>query len=369
MSPVFERMAERAHEQVVHCVDPVSGLRAIIAVHDTTLGPALGGCRMWPYETEDEALEDVLRLSRGMTYKAAVAGLNLGGGKAVILGDARRDKSELLLRAFGRFVHSLGGRYITAEDVGTSVPDMEWVRMETPYVTGIARALGGSGDPSPMTARGVYIGMKASARWLHGTDDLSRFRVAVQGLGATGTHLARHLHAEGVRLVVTDIDPERVSRAVAEFGAQAVVEDAIYTTGAEIFAPCALGGVVNDETLRRLTCSIIAGSANNVLADEDRHGTLLREKGILYAPDFVINSGGLINVANELEGYHEDRAKLQVDKIGDVLTEIYEVSREAGMPTIQAANRVAERRIQRLGGLSRMWVGPQRSLFPRVGRG
>jgi leucine dehydrogenase len=355
---VFDRMIHRDHEQVVFCNDKATGLRAIIAIHDTTLGPALGGCRMWTFASEDEALEDVLRLSRGMTYKAAVAGLNLGGGKAVIIGDPKKDKSEALFRAFGRFVHSLGGRYITAEDVGTSVHDIEWVRAETPYVTGIGRALGGSGDPSPMTALGVYTGMKACTRWLEDTRELSGFKVAIQGLGHTGYWLASYLHQDGVKMVVTDIDEDRVRHVAEEFDAQPVGPDEIYETDAQIFAPCALGGVVNDETIDRLKCRIIAGSANNVLKDEDRHGPMLRKKNILYAPDFVINSGGLINVANELEGYNQERVKRQIEKIYYILKEIFEVSKREDIPTGVAANRVAEARIQSMLTLKNTWVGP-----------
>jgi leucine dehydrogenase len=362
---IFERMAHRDHEQVVFCSDRASGLRAIIAVHNTTLGPALGGCRMWPYATESEALEDVLRLSRGMTYKAAVAGLNLGGGKAVIMGDPKKDKSEALFRSFGRFVHSLGGRYITAEDVGTGVREIEWVRMETPYVTGIGRALGGSGDPSPMTAWGVYIGMKACTRRAFQTSDLSRFTVAIQGLGSTGYWLAKYLHQDGVRLFVTDIDEDRVRQAVEEFGAEGVSPDAIYDLDVDVFAPCALGGVINDDTLKRLRCKIVAGSANNVLAEEERHGPMLREKGILYAPDYVINCGGLINVANEIEGYNAERAKRQVEHVYDVLDEIFEITKREDIPAAVAANRVAEQRIARLAATQRTWVGNQEVHLPR----
>jgi len=355
---VFQGMSDRDHEQVVFCSDPASGLRAIIAIHNTTLGPALGGTRMWTYDTEAEALRDVLRLSRGMTYKAAVAGLNLGGGKAVILGDAKRHKNERLFRAFGRYVHSLSGRYITAEDVGTSVNDMEWVRMETPYVTGISRALGGSGDPSPMTAWGVYVGMQACAQRAFGTDDLSQFRVAIQGLGATGHWLARYLHEDGVKLFVTDIDEDRVSEAVERFGAEAVAPDRITRVDAEIFAPAALGGIVDDAFIEHSTFKIVAGSANNQLKEEERHGPMLREKGVLYAPDFVINSGGLINVANELEGYNQERAKRNVDMVRHILARVFDVADAEDVPTYQAANLVAERRIASMSDLKDFWLNP-----------
>ncbi len=363
--PVFEYMSMRDHEQVVFCSDESVGLRAIIALHNTTLGPGLGGCRMWTYASEEDAVRDVLRLSRGMTFKAAVAGLNLGGGKAIIIGDPKKQKSEALFRSFGRFVHSLGGRYITAEDVGTSVGDMRWVRMETPYVTGIARALGGSGDPSPMTSWGAYVGMKACTRWAFGTDQLSDLRVAIQGLGHTGYWLAKYLHQDGVKLYVTDIDEERVQAVVDEFGAEAVATDSIYDVDAEIFAPCALGAVVNDDTLSRFKFKIIAGTANNVLEQEEVHGPMLREQGILYAPDFVINSGGLINVANELEGYDSERAKLQIEKIDDILTEIFEITKAHDIPTSMAANKVAEARLEMGAQLKRTWVGHQKLTDPR----
>ncbi len=362
---VFESMGRKDHEQVVYCSDKSTGLRAIIAVHDTTLGPALGGCRMWTFENEEAALEDVLRLSRGMTYKAAVAGLNLGGGKAVIIGDPKKQKTETLFRAFGRFVHSLGGRYITAEDVGTSVHDMEWVRMETPYVTGIGKALGGSGDPSPFTARGVYMGMKACVRWRTGKDDLSGLKVAIQGMGHTGYYLAEYLHADGVKLYVTDIEEDRVRSAVEAFGAEAVAPDAIYDVDADVYAPCALGGTVNDQTLERMKFKIIAGSSNNVLKDEEKHGPMLRKMGVLYAPDFAINAGGLINVANELEGYNQERAMRQVERIDGVITEIFEMSKKEDIPTGQAATRVAEERIRMMAKVKQSWVGPQESMNPR----
>ena len=354
---VFDRMGARDHEQLVFCRDQASGLKAVIAIHSTVLGPALGGCRMWPYASEDEAIEDVLRLSRGMSYKAAVAGLNLGGGKAVVIGDSKSQKTELLFRAFGRFVHSLGGRYITAEDVGTTVHDIEWVRMETPYATGISHGMGGSGDPSPMTAWGVYKGMKACAEKAFGSSNLSNLRVAIQGVGNTGYHLARYLHSDHVKLVVTDIDAERTQRVVREFGAEAVAQDSIYDVEAEVFAPCALGAVVNDSTLPRMKFKVIAGAANNVLEDEDHHGAAVRKKGILYAPDFVINCGGLINVASELEGYDVERVRRQIENVGPTLHEVFDVAEREGVSTAVAATRVAEQRIERMGKLGRLWVG------------
>lgn len=352
----FSEMMKRHHEQVVFGFDADSGLRAIIAIHNTTLGPALGGTRMWTYRTEEEALRDVLRLSRGMTYKAAVAGLNLGGGKGVIIGDPAKDKNEILFRAYGRLVEGLGGRYITAEDVGTDVRDMEWVRAETTFVTGISEALGGSGDPSPVTALGVYHGMKACTERVFGTTSLKGMRIAVQGLGHVGRHLCEYLKKEGASLIVTDIHKERVNRAVEQFGAKAVAPKEIYTVEAEVFAPCALGAVISDETLPYFKFKVIAGAANNQLADEKVHGPKLKEYGILYAPDYVINSGGLINVANEIEGYNRERALTQAEGIYQTVKNVLQVAEEEDVPTYEAANRIAERRIEEVGRLRRKFV-------------
>lgn len=348
---IFELMSRRDHEEIVFCSDQNVGLKAIIAIHDTTLGPALGGCRMWPYESEEEALKDVLRLSRGMTYKAAAAGLNLGGGKAVIIGDPKTMKTEAFFRSFGRFVDGLGGRYITAEDVGTSVNDMEWVRVETQHVTGIDEVIGGSGDPSPVTALGAFYGIKACAKKQWGNEDLSGKVVAIQGLGHVGYNLAKDLHAAGAQLVVTDIDEEKVTQVVEEFDARAVALNEIYGVKADIFAPCALGAVVNDETIGTFRFQIIAGAANNQLEHEEKHGQLLKEKGILYAPDYVINAGGLINVANEIEGYHRERALKQARGIYGILLRVFEIADKQGIPTYQASNHLAEERIKQIAHL------------------
>ncbi|MDP9487124.1 MAG: leucine dehydrogenase [Actinomycetota bacterium] len=345
---IFEGLAEFDCEQLVFCRDGVTGLRAIIAIHDTTLGPALGGCRMWPYRNEEEAVVDVLRLARGMTYKAAVSGLNLGGGKSVIVGNPDQDKSGALFRAFGRFVDSLGGRYIVAEDVGTSPEDMEHVRSETPYVVGLDVARGGSGDPSPFTALGVLAGMHACAEEAFGSPSLSGLTVAVQGLGHVGYRLCRLLHEEGARLVVADLHPEAVERAAREFEARPVGPGEILSVPCDILAPCALGAVVNDETLPDLKCAIVAGSANNVLA-EGRHGEALAARGILYAPDYVINAGGLINVAAELEGYDEERARERVARIYDSVKNVIGISKRDGVPTNVAADRLALERLRRAG--------------------
>lgn len=357
---IFDKIASRDHEQAVFCHDPVTGLRAIIAIHDTTLGPALGGTRMWQYADDGAALTDALRLARGMTYKSAAAGLNLGGGKAVIIGNSKTDKNEMLWRSYGRFIQGLGGRYITAEDVGTSVQDMEWVRMETDNVVGISRSLGGSGDPSPFTALGVLEGMKASLKQQTGSDSLHGKTVSIQGVGHVGYHLAGMVIEQGAQAIVADIDKENLSRVTTDFnGVEVVSPDTIYDVDCDIFAPCAMGAVLNDDTLPRLKCSIVAGSANNVLA-EDRHAAALAERGILYAPDYVVNAGGLMNVANELEGYNTDRATQQVHGIYDITMQIFRIAGEEGITTAQAADTLAERRIQAIARIKDSYVPRRR---------
>jgi leucine dehydrogenase len=342
---VFASPAFDDHEQVVFFFDRGRGLKAIVALHDTTLGPAIGGCRMWPYASEAEALTDVLRLAKGMTYKAAMTSLPFGGGKAVIIGDPRTGKSEALFRALGRAIDSLGGRYYTGEDVGTSPIDMDWASAETPYVLG--RSSGSSGDPSPVTARGVWLGIRAAVRHKLGRDDLAGTRVAVQGLGHVGYHVARLLAQDGASLIVADLDPTRAERAAEEFGARLVGGDEILRVEAEVLSPCALGGVINDDTVPRLSCAIVAGAANNQLL-EDRHGAALHARGILYAPDYVINAGGLINIAEELrpQGYQRERALAKVQTIAQTLAEVFERSQRAGAPTNQVADRIAEERLR-----------------------
>ncbi len=355
---VFEQIEKKSHEQVVFCSDKESGLRAIIGIHDTTLGPSLGGCRMWPYKNEEEALIDVLHLSRGMTYKSAAAGLNLGGGKAVIIGDSKKIKTESLFRAFGRFVQSLGGRYITAKDVGITVCDMEFVRMETDFITGIRRDLGGSGDPSPVTAFGVYHGIRASLNQLTGRDSLEGKRVAVQGLGHVGFSLMQYLVPDGAIVTATDIDNENIKKVINEYpSVEIVTPDKIYDIPCDVYVPCALGGVVNDETLPRLKCAIIAGSANNILASEERHAKALKERDILYAPDFVISAGGLINVANELEGYNRKQALHQAAGIYDIVAQVFDIAKNENITTLSAAKTLAKRRISRMNSLQKTFVG------------
>ncbi len=349
---LFELMADGGHEQVVFWSDPEFGYRGIIAIHDTTLGPALGGTRFWTYDDDRAATVDALRLSRGMTYKAAITGLNLGGGKSVIWGDNKRADREMIFRSHGRAVDSLGGRYITAEDVGTSPDDMEFVAMETEHVAGL---LGRSGDPSPVTAYGVYQGIKASAAHRYGTDALADRHIAVQGLGHVGYYLCKDLASEGARLTVADIDEAAVRRVVEEFGAQSVVPDAIYGVDADIFAPCALGAVVNDATLDQFTFDIIAGAANNVLANSSVHGAALQDRGILYAPDYVINAGGLVNVYGELHDWDAERSLHKAGEIYQTLLRIYELAATDSVGTHTAADLAAEARIEQARHLQRTW--------------
>lgn len=347
---LFGKLTQSGHEQVVFCSDPGTGLKAIIAIHNTILGPALGGTRMWHYTNEEEALSDVLRLSRGMTFKAAISGVNLGGGKAVIIGDAKTIKSEALLRRFGKFVDSLNGKYITAEDVNMKTSDMEFIRMETRHVTGLPESMGGGGDPSPVTAYGVYMGMKAGAKKVFGSDSLAGKKIAVQGVGQVGMHLIEHLIREDADVVVTDMFPEKVKDVVSRFNVKAVDMEEIYDIDMDIFAPCALGGSVNSGTIERLNCALIAGAANNQLKDEERHGYMLRDKGITYAPDFLINAGGLINVFNEYGGsYNRKRVLEQVEKIYDTCFSVLTQAESNGVSSQEAAIKMAEDRINTIG--------------------
>lgn len=350
---IFETMSQFGHEMLVFCHDKETGLKAVIGLHDTTLGPALGGTRLWPYANEEAAVTDALRLSRGMTYKNASMGLNLGGGKGVIWADPSI-KSEAFFRAYGRFVQALGGRYITAEDVNTTVSDMKWVEMETDFVAGRGE---GSGDPSPVTAWGVLRAMQAAAMHKWGSDSLKGKKVAVQGLGKVGYHLCELLHEEGAALVVADVNAERVGRAVAQLGAEAVEPSVIHTVQCDVYAPCALGGGLNDETIPALRCQIVNGAANNQLAEE-RHARALADRGILYCPDFIVNGGGVVNVAEELHpgGYSQERAMAQVDLIYGKLLAVLKRAEAEGITTAAAADRIAEERIRQMHSVHRIWV-------------
>lgn len=356
---LFNTISTMGHEQVAICHDKASGYRGIIAIHNTTLGPALGGTRFWNYENEEAALTDALRLARGMTYKSAVAGLNLGGGKAVIIGDNQTKNREMIFRAHGRFVESLGGRYITAEDVGTSPSDMDFVQMETDYVSGLGTK---SGDPSPVTARGVFRSIEASAQWKWNSTSLDGKTVIVQGIGHVGYYLCKELHAVGAKLIVSDIHADRVQQAVKEFGARAAGDKEIYGAKADIFAPCALGAILNDETIPQLKVAIVAGGANNQLHVPEKHAAALAARDILYAPDYVANAGGVINVYSELTSWTRERALRKADGIFDTVLGVFQLAKEQGITTALAADRLAERRINQVGGMTRTW--PQ---WPRKG--
>ena len=342
---ILRRMGTEGHEQVTMFSDPGSGLKAIIAIHDTTLGPACGGTRMWPYESEADALTDALRLSRAMTYKSAAAGLHLGGGKGVIIGDPHTQKSESLMRAYGRFVDTLGGRYLTTTDVGTTSRDLEYIRQETAHVTGLPVSLGGSGDTSVMTGLGLYMGMKACAEDVWGRGGLRGKSVAVQGFGKVASHLCEHLIEEDARIVVTDVFDEALGRA-REMGLQVTEPDSIYNQDCDIFAPCALGGVLNAKTIPQLRCRVVAGGANNQLLSED-DGEELHRRGILYAPDYIVNSGGIINVEAELgdAGYSPERAREKTERIYEIMCNVIRTSQVEEIPTSAAADRLAEERL------------------------
>lgn len=344
---VFEHVNGDGYEQVVYCNDDQSGLRAIIAIHSTALGPALGGTRFYAYGSETEALIDVLRLAKGMTYKAAAAGLDLGGGKAVIIGDPKRIKTEELLRAYGRFIETLGGRYITAEDVGTFLDDMDIVRRETRWVTGCSHTYGGSGDPSPVTAYGVLQGIKACALEVFGDSGLAERTVAIQGVGKVGSALCGYLAEEGARVFVAEADVDNLARVVRDYGVETIDPDSVFRAEVDILAPCAMGGFINDDTLGEFRCKVIAGAANNQLA-RDEHGDKLKDLGILYAPDFVINAGGLINVEDELRGYERARAMKRVEGIYKQLQHIFAMARERNMSTARAAVEYAQDRIRKI---------------------
>lgn len=341
---VFTDPAFSEHEQVVFCRDQKTGLRAIIAIHSTHLGPSLGGCRMWNYANEEDALRDVLRLSRGMTFKNAISGLKLGGGKSVIIGDAKKDKSEALFRSFGRFVNSLGGRYLTAEDVNIRVADMDHISKETKYFTGGSQ---GSGDPSPLTALGVFHGIRASFQHKYGQSDLHGVKIAVQGCGNVGTYLCQHLHKAGAELYVYDIEAERVQRLVDTLGAKPLSATEVLSADVDIFSPCALGGGLNDETIPKLKASIVAGGANNQLLDENRHAKMLLERGILYAPDYVINAGGVINCYQEIIGYNRQAAEEKATAIYDTLMGVFKEAESHGITTLDSSNKMVERKLQK----------------------
>nr|WP_321223284.1 Glu/Leu/Phe/Val dehydrogenase [uncultured Psychroserpens sp.] len=346
INPVFGQLSFDNHEQIVFCNDKDTGLKAIIGIHNTVLGPALGGTRMWNYNNEWEALNDALRLSRGMTFKSAITGLNLGGGKAVIIGDAKTQKTPELMRRFGEFVHSLSGKYITAEDVGMTTADMDIVREVTPYVTGISESKGGAGNPSPITAYGVFMGMKAAANFRYGSDILEDKNVFVQGIGHVGESLVEHLTNEGAKVTIADINQERLEEVRAKYDVTIYGGQDIYSEPMDIYAPCALGATINDDTIHKLRADIIAGAANNQLADEVKHGKMLQEKNILYAPDFLINAGGIINVYAELENYDRQEIIRKTENIYNTTLEILDRAKANNITTNVAAMSIAKERIE-----------------------
>lgn len=350
MESIFEYMQQYDYENLLFCQDKALDFKAIIAIHDTTLGPATGGCRMWQdYPSEMDAIEDALRLARGMTYKYAAAGVNLGGGKAVIIGDPKRTDREPIFRALGKFINRLGGKYITGEDVGTTLQDMEYIRMETEHVVTLPTYLGGAGDIAPMTALGTIRAMQACCNRIYGSDSLEGKKIAVQGLGAVGHNVVEQLHELGARLTVTDIDTAKVETMTVRFEAGAVQVEEIYDVDCDIFCPCALGKVINDDTLSRLKCKIICGSANNQLAEE-RHGDRLEEAGIVYAPDYIANAGGTIYDTDRLGvgGVSHERGKTKVTRVYDNMQRVFEIADRDRLPTYQAADRMAEERIRQI---------------------
>lgn len=351
-SGTFFEMHEMGHEQVLFCHNPEVGLKAIIAIHDTTLGPALGGCRLYDYATEGEALRDVLRLSRGMTYKAAVAGLDLGGGKAVIIGDPSI-KSEGLFRALGRHVDSLGGRYITAEDMNTHVEDMNWIARETDWVCGAGAHMGGSGDPGPVTAWGIFHGIRACLDEVYGSPEVADRTVAIMGLGNVGFRLAGWLHKHGAKLIFSDINTDRIERAIETYGGEAVNGDAYYAADCDVLAPCAIGGIVNKRTIPLIKAPIVAGGANNVLLHEEDDAAALRERNITFAPDYVINAGGLMSVYSEVQGWPREHAMDRAAGIFGTTKQVLQRARSEGTTTLIASNRIARARIEQAAALKR----------------
>lgn len=346
-SNILALMNQMEHENLLFFNDKDTGLKGIIAVHDTTLGPSLGGCRIWNYQNEADAAWDVLRLSRGMTFKSSISGINLGGGKAVIISDNKEQRTEKYWRKFGEVVETLGGKYITAEDVGTSTQEISYIMQQTKHVAGKPMEAGGTGDPSPFTAYGVFLGLKASAKEAFGTDDLSGKKVAVQGIGHVGRYLVGHLTKAGAKVFITDINQDNLKTVANEFGSSVVGINEIYDLDVDIYAPCALGATVNSDTISRLKCAVIAGAANNQLADEHLHGQMLLDKGIIYAPDFLINAGGVINCYREVVNLTEQETQVYIDEIYNKTLQIFARAKEEKVPTQEAAIRIAKERIQR----------------------
>ena len=363
---IFERMEHEDFEQIVFCHDKTSGLKGIIVIHDTTLGPALGGCRVWDYDSEEEALVDAMRLAKGMTYKNAAAGLEIGGGKSVIIADPKNiENPEALFRSFGRYVESLNGRYITAADVGIKTENLDTMYLETDYVVGISESYGSSGNPGPVTGMGVYRGMLRTAKEVFGDDSLKGKKIAIQGCGSVAYNMAKYLHEDGAEMIVTDISEEAVQRMVDEFGATPVGVDEIYEVEADIFCPCALGAILNDDTIPKLKVKAVCGSANNQFEDEEKHSKMLEERGILYAPDFIVNSGGVINVADELSGYNRERALEKAADIYNQIGQVFEIAKRDNITTARAADILAEERMAAMKEMRSNFIRTERNTLSR----
>lgn len=342
---LFDLMHVSEHQNLFFCQDNEVGLRAIVAIHDTTLGPAIGGVRMLPYESMDDAIEDALRLSKAITYKASLAGLNLGGGSAIIVGNNRTEKTEVLMRRFGRFVEGLNGNFIASTDVGTTQLDLEQIHAETNYVAGLPASLNGAGDTSVFAAKGVFYGIKAAVKELYGDDNLAGRKVAVQGVGSVGEHLVALLRGENARVYVTDMTEERKMKIAAKYKAEPLNYSTSFEHDVDVYAPCALGGTVNPDTVPRMRCKIIAGSANNQMKDEERTISLLKEHDILYTPDFLINSGAIISCYSELEGYGAERTEYLIRHIYTSTRQVIQKAKEEQVSTYEAAKQLAEKRI------------------------
>ncbi|ATW26444.1 leucine dehydrogenase [Candidatus Formimonas warabiya] len=364
---VIESMNKYSFEQIVFCNDNKTGLKGIIAIHNTTLGPAMGGTRIAPYKSEEEALADVMRLSRAMTYKNAVAGLYYGGGKGVIIADPKKDKSEALMRAYGRFINSLGGRYIAGEDVGSTEEDMLAIRRETPFVIGLPKVYGGSGNVSEPTAYGIWKGIKASSAHVFGDPSLKGKRIAIQGVGNVGSSLCHYLKQEGAEIFISDVDENKVGMVAAQTGAKPVVNEEIHRLEVDVFSPCALGGILHDQTIPQLKCRIVAGAANNPLVHEEEHAQMLADRGIVYVVDYVINAGGVMCASNELIGYNPKRVYFEVDNIYNKVTEMLKIARDKNVTTAKAAMMMANRRFQDENNIPRLAYSFKPPMFSSPG--
>jgi leucine dehydrogenase len=353
---IFELMKRDGHEQIIFNFDKETGMRAIIAIHDSTLGQTFGGVRMVNYGSMEDALRDAMRLSKAMTYKCAAAEEDKGGGKAVIWGDPKKDKNEAFLRAFGRFIEMLNGRFVTGADLNITAMDGSIMGRESRYILAKPREEGSSGSTGPITAFGIYVGLKACAKFIWGNENLQGKKIAVQGLGAVGEPLLGYLKKGGLEVMATDMNEETLQRLQPQYGFKRVKPEAIYEVECDIFCPCAIGSILNDQTIPKLKCKIVAGSANNQLEDEERHSRMLQERSILYAPDYIINAGGVIQVIDEIQGYNPERVKMKTERVYGRLLHIFEMAKKEGILPLEAANRYAESRIREIQKVKRLYV-------------